>query len=88
MADHRITCVNKEASHGHIQSVGISDGNRYSVEQVYSLIDQHHSFHTGTTGDGDYARVSKSDCVTCLRPTLRSHPDGKPENNLDNISSC
>jgi hypothetical protein len=93
MADYRIICVNKQAPHGHIESVGTgtNDGyydQRLTVEQVYNAIDAGHSFHTGSRTGRDYAVVTKFSCAYCGRPTLRSRADGDWNPNLDDLREC
>jgi hypothetical protein len=93
MADYRIMCVNKEAGHGHIESVGTGthDGyydQRLTVQQVYNAIDAGHSFHTGSWTGRDYAVVAKFSCANCGRPTVRSHADGDWNNSLDDLRGC
>ena len=93
MTDYRIICVNKQAGHGHIESVGTGthDGyydQRLTVQQVYNAIDEGHWFHTGCRTGRDYAVVAKFSCASCGRPTLRSHADGDWNNNLDDLRGC
>ncbi len=93
LTDYRIVCTNKESDHGHITNVGlgVGDGTYYSrptVAEVYALIDAGHTFHTGSTADGNYATVAKFTCTHCGRGTLRSHADQAWNNNLDSLGNC
>lgn len=90
MTDYRIVGVNKESEHGHIVEVCTGSGtghydHKFSVAEVYQRMSLNDTFHTGSVADGDYASVAKYACH-CGRGTLRSHADGKWNNNLDNLA--
>jgi Protein of unknown function (DUF3892) len=87
-----ITCVIKSDETGstnpapgcnHITDVGFSNGAKLSVKQVYEHMD---------AGDEFVSRmptvtVGKFNCL-CRAPTLKTHADGVPNNNLDNLGHC
>lgn len=89
MAEYLITCVRKSpltrAGHQHIVSVGIGSG-RYTVANVYQLMDAGHTFRTASPSSGQQAAVARYHC--CNIDTLRSHSDGYWDNNLDNLPRC
>ena len=87
MADYQITCATKEYQHSHILSVG-TGSQTWTVQQVYSLMDQRNTFHTGSYARGDYAAIARYKCDRCARDTLRTHADGNWNNNLDYLPSC
>lgn len=87
MADYQITCATKEYQHSHILNVG-TGSQTWTVQQVYSLMDQGNTFHTGSYATGNYAAIAKDKCASCSRDTLRTHADGKWNNNLDSLRSC
>ena len=94
MAEYRIICANSAvttASHPHVVSVGVeligAPGARIlRVDEVAAAVD---------AGDRFYLRlgqtrvaVSKYTCRDCALKTLRSHVDGRWNNNLDDLSPC
>jgi hypothetical protein len=90
MAEYLITCVRKSAltpaGHQHIVSVGIGT-QRYTVEQIYPLMDAGHTFRTASRLSGVEAPVAKYHCP-CGVNTLRSHADRSWDDNLDNLPRC
>lgn len=85
MADYQIACANLLQAHRHIVAVGVA-GRVFTVQQVYSLMDAGNTFHTGT--GSTRATVAKYKCDMCGAGTLRSHADGRWNNNLDNLGPC
>jgi hypothetical protein len=95
MAEYRISCVNSAvttASHPHVVSVGVDGfhgdpGVRVlTVADVVASIDAGDTFYTRV--GGTRSPVSRYTCRDCSVKTLRSHSDGRWNNNLDNISPC
>lgn len=90
VSEYLITCVSKStrtaAGHQHIIGVGVG-GRRVTVEDIYRLIDQGHTFRTASPSSGKEAAVATFRCE-CGLPTLRSHSDGYWDNNLDNLPKC
>jgi len=89
MSEYLITCVRKSyrtaAGHQHIMSVGIG-GTRFTVAQIYRLMDAGNTFRTASPSTGKEAPVAKYHC--CGLDTLRSHSDRLWDNNLDNLPLC
>ncbi|WP_409496234.1 DUF3892 domain-containing protein [Amycolatopsis sp. cmx-11-12] len=92
MTDYRIVCTDQTGctTGGHITAVGTgADANsasqRFTVQQVYNLMNNGNTFHT--YGAGRRADVHKWDCA-CGVGTLRSSADSTTANNLDNLRIC
>jgi hypothetical protein len=90
MAEYLITCVRKSdrtpAGHQHIVSVGIGQ-HKFTVAEIYQLIDQGHTFRTVSRSSGRESAVTKYRC-SCGWLTLRSQADGYWDDNLDNLPKC
>ena len=94
VAEHRIICVNSAvttANHPHVVSVGLdlqgAPGARVlHVDDVAAAIDEGDRFYL-RIGETRIA-VSKYTCRDCGIRTLRSHVDGRWNNNLDDMSPC
>jgi hypothetical protein len=91
MKEYQITCVGKShrttAGHQHIATVGISgETHPYTVPQIYTLMGKGFTFFTYSPSGHIRADVAKYTC--CGVATLRSHADGKWDDNLDNLSTC
>lgn len=91
MGDYRITCTIQtdcSPSARHIVSVGLEGHNtpRYTVSEVYALMDSGHRLYT--TGGDARSWVRKWTCRYCLRPTLRSHPGATTANDLEALPRC
>lgn len=93
VANYTITCVIKSDnrkssapdSRGcHITDVGFRNGVTMTVKDVYASMDSGNTFQTMNPT----AEVRKYVCTKCMVQTLKSHTDGVPDNNLDNLSSC
>ncbi|MEP7179393.1 MAG: DUF3892 domain-containing protein [Pseudonocardiales bacterium] len=95
MAEYRIICANSAvttASHPHVVSVGIDLGpgapgaRVLTVADVVAGIDAGDKYHVrlGQTR----VTVSKYTCRDCGIKTLRSHVDGRWNNNLEDLSPC
>jgi Protein of unknown function (DUF3892) len=97
MANYQITCVIKcnnrnssapDFSHAHITDVGVVGLGRLTVKDAYRYIDAGNTFYTVGHPSGKMAIVAKCDCTQCYVSTLRSHSDGRWDNNLDNLGTC
>jgi hypothetical protein len=94
MAEYRIICANSAvttASHPHVVSVGVelvgAPGARVlAVAEVAAGIDAGDRFYL-RFGETRIA-VSKYTCRDCGLKTLRSHVEGRWNNNLDELSPC
>jgi hypothetical protein len=94
MAEYRIVCANSAvttATHPHVVSVGLdtpgAPGPRLlAVADVVAGIDAGDRFYL-RLGETRVA-VSKYTCRDCGIKTLRSHVDGRWNNNLDDMSPC
>lgn len=97
MVSHRIVCTNQEpagAPHdaAHITAVGIGDDpngadRRLTVQEVRSKLDDGVTFYTKSEATGKTAEVEKYDC-SCGYETIRTKPDDRIDNNLDDLRKC
>jgi len=97
MASNRIVCTEQEpagASHdtAHIVSVGLGDDPnaadaRMEVEEVRAEIDRGRTFYTQSEKTGKTAEVDKYEC-SCGYGTIRTKPDDRIDNNLDDLRAC
>jgi hypothetical protein len=92
MKKYHITCINKphhHSSHEHITHVGnLREKWRFTREDAIFLIDNHKAgFYTidKTTGKECEVGVIREDGKV---PFLRSHADGKPNDNLLEQPEC
>lgn len=90
--DYAIVCAGTSgrtaSGHHHVTQVGVStaSGTRiYSVQRVYSLMDQGHTFHA-VSRSGKQVDVEPWHC--CHLDTLRSRADGVLDNTLDELPPC
>ena len=92
MANYVITCVIKSDnpassafdSRGcHITDVGFGGAQTMTVKEVYAAMDSGDTFQTVSPA----AAVHPDNC-RCGTPTLKTHADGVPNNNLDFLPSC
>lgn len=97
MASYRIICtiqspVGQPHTHAHIVQVGTGDvtgwKHMWTVPQVYSAMDQGHTFYTQSPSTFVVAFVHKFNCPHCGYSTLRSNADAIADNNLDNLPRC
>lgn len=93
MSEHQVTCINKphhHSSHEHITHIGNSQEQwRIKREDAIHLIDSKQKrFFTvdKTTQRKCYIDVVRNDQGKA--PYLRSHADGKPNDNLLEQSEC
>jgi hypothetical protein len=97
MVSYRIVCTDQEpagASHdaAHIVAVGVGDDpsgadRRFEVDEVRAKIDRGTTFYTKSEATGKTAEVEKYDC-SCGYETIRTNPDDRIDNNLDNLREC
>ena len=89
VSEYLITCTRKSArttlGHQHITSVGVGI-HRYTVAQVYALMEAKHTFRTVTRSTGELTPVGRYHC--CGLDTLRSFSDRAWDDNLDNLPEC
>lgn len=89
MATYLITKVHKEPvhapyTHQHIAKVELSDGTRYTRQQIIDRINAGDSFYTYYQGQTAWVYVRS--CPSCLtRNQITTTPDGTVGNNLDNL---
>ncbi len=93
MTEHQITCVNKPhrlSPHEHITHIGNTEGNwRITREDAISRIDSKQAaFFTveRATGNKVYVGVVRGDGNKA--PYLRTHADGKWNDNLLALDEC
>jgi hypothetical protein len=94
---YRIVCTEQEpagASHdaAHIVAVGTGDDpdkaeTRWEVEKVRTKIKQGTKFYTKSPSTGKTADVERYDCG-CGYETIRTKPDERIDNNLDDLREC
>ncbi len=97
MASYRIVCTTQEptgASHdeAHIVAVGVgndpdSADRRFEVDEVRENLDQGDTFYTKSEATEKTAEVEKYDC-SCGYETIRTKPDDRIDNNLDDLRKC
>lgn len=94
MAEYRIVCVQKLASHKHITHVGtgVSDqaDQRWTVGQVREALEDGDVFYTVSPSTNHIALVEAYDAHVDGRviETIPSDPDAIFDNNLDNLRAC
>jgi len=93
MTEHQITCVNKPnrlSPHEHITHIGNIEGNwRITREEAIKRIDsKQQAFFTIDRGTGKkaYIGVVRGDGIKA--PYLRTHADGKWNDNLLALDEC
>lgn len=98
MASYRIVCTEQipfsyHPSQAKIVAVGTGDdpykaAERFTVEEVVSLMDQGHFFYTKGLTSGKIAYVEKYWCSTCQEWHIRTEADAVTDNNLDSLRYC
>lgn len=97
MASYRIVCTNQEPpdephDEAHIAVVGTGDDpdsadKKWQVGDVRDALDDGTTFYTKSETTGETAEVEKYDC-SCGYKTIRTKPDERIDNNLDDLRKC
>ncbi len=93
MPEFQVTCINKpnrSSAHEHITHIGnISSGWRITREEAIRRIDSKEAaFYTKSNGTGQKAYVGVVRGDGTKAPYLRTHADGKWNNNLLSLDEC
>jgi len=94
MTEHRIVCTDRDTTTAHKHIIAVGTGTdpakatkRWTVTEARAAIAGRDRFYTVSPTSGAQADVEPFDCA-CGVKTLRSNPDDKTDNNLDNLRIC